>query len=189
MKFSSWLSYLLVLVGVAAIARWQVPSVTPPSSTIVHSLLNQLEAECDLTTPGNDYEFYPVPATEARRRHLIQELQAAGPSALPQIRTRLQQTGDQEFREMLDLAAAALGDEAGLARAARLLAWSPSPAVRMEAVRVLRQLRDPRSTEWLQTALQDERFVMNCGCGAPPERYYPIRTVAEIALLEMKVPR
>lgn len=184
MKLRAWLSYLLIVAGVALIARWQVPVQRGPAS-LVETLLNRLEVECDLTSVGNDYQFYPVPPTEARRRQLIEQFSAAGTAALPLVRARMEKTRNLEYQEMLVLAAAALGDEPSLTKASDLLVWSPSPAVRMSAVRLLRQLRDSRTADWLRVALQDERFVLNSDCGAPPERYYPIRAVAEIALLEM----
>lgn len=196
-RIAPGLRYLLVMIGIACLARWQVPPhapsaawVTKPASPAaipasVTDLLDQLERECDLSALGNDYLFYPVPPTEARRRDLLSALRNHGASALAEVRSRLKQPRGAEFGEMLVLAAAALGDETSVAPAGRLMLWSPSPAVRISAVRIFRQLHDPRSIEWLRAALDDDRFVLNCGCGTPVERYYPIRTVAEIALIEM----
>lgn len=187
MKLSPLITHVVVVIGVSSIALWQVPpQPKAPATTAVSALLDELESECDLRSPGNDYQFYPVPPTEARRHRLISHLQTTGPAALTEIRVRRQQTTNVEYAEMLLIASAAAGDKASFAAACRLMVWSPSPAVRMSAVRLLRQFRDPRGAEWLQTAaLNDDRFVLSCGCGAPRERYYPVRTVAEIALAEL----
>ena len=185
LKLSPLVSYLLLLLGVAWLAQRQS---APSSNPAQQSLLNELQAESDSTAPTSDYTYYPGPPTEMRRRDLIARFRAIGPAALPDIRSRLQQQDNSiEFSEMLTLVATALGDETTLISTAKLLAWSPSPAVRMSAVRVLRQRHDPRATEWLTAALNDERYVLTCGCGAPRERYYPVRTVAEITLQEMGV--
>jgi hypothetical protein len=81
-----------------------------------------------------------------------------------------------------------MGDDSKVIPAAKLMAFSESPAVRLCAARELAKLRDPRTTEWFDYAARnDDRRVRNEGCGRSAEFFYPVRTVAELALRDMGI--
>ncbi len=159
-----------------------------PGHPAFPSWLQRLAHECE---PGNfDAEYAwsttAVP-TEKHREALLAEVRPLGEALLPDVKAEMQRTPNDELRSMLLVVAVALGDKDSIVPAAKTMVWSDFPAVRLSAARELRRLHDPRTIEWFQAALQDERFVHNCDCQKQLEKYYPVRTVAEIALREMGV--
>lgn len=153
----------------------------------VWTLLTRLEKECHPLSPSNDYSFSnSAPPTERRRREILARLHELRETASTEVKNRLESAREDEFGEMLVVLAAGLGDAAKVDHASQIMAYSQYPAVRLCAARELRKLRDPRTVEWFEYALHnDERRVHNDHCGRTPEFYYPVRTVAELALKEM----
>lgn len=168
-------------VVVACILKDQV--VENPGA---QALMAALQKECDPDTLGSDYAFSTsAMPTETRRLALLEKSRAMGSEWLPTLKRYLVQGQDSEFTQMVRLAALAMGDQEQLLPVCRLLAWSDYPAVRICAARELRRLHDPRTAEWFEAALDDDRFVVNCACGDDLERFYPVRTVAMRALKEL----
>lgn len=171
-----------------------VPAVTqaPHEGRPVHPafprLLQRLEHECDPNNFDADYSWSTMAVpTEKNREVLLAEFRQYGAAMLPDVKAAMQRTNDDELRSMLLVVAVVLGDKDSIVPAAKTMVWSDFPAVRLSAVRELRRLHDPRTIEWFQAAQHDERFVHNCDCQTKIEKYYPVRTVAELALREMGV--
>lgn len=160
-----------------------------PERVEVQALLSKIEAECHPDSPANNYEWSSkAPPTEKHRREILERLHGMREVAAAEVRLRIQEKRTDEFGEMLVVIAAALGDERNLIPAARLMAYSEHPAVRLCAARELGKLRDPRTIEWFDfAACTDDRRVRNDGCGRTAEYFYPVRTVAVLALQDMGI--
>ncbi len=170
---------LFVLVPCLVLRR----SDEPPSAFA--GILARLRHECDPANPDADYSWtQSTMPTERKREAIIAECRSTGTKLLPEVRRALAEERDDELRSMLTIIAAALGDEAAIEQASRLMAWSGHPAVRISAARTLRRLGDRRSIEWFLTALQDDHFVVNGSCGTLREKFYPVRSLARLALQE-----
>lgn len=170
---------LLVLVP-CLVLKW---SDEPPSAFA--GILARLRHECDPSNPDADYTWtQSTLPTERKREAIIAECRSSGRKLLPEVRRALARERDDELRGMLTLIAAALGDEAALRQAYHELVWSEHPAVRISAARTLRRLRDRRSIEWFLMALRDDHFVVNGACGTLREKFYPVRSIAQMALQE-----
>jgi hypothetical protein len=173
------LALLFVLVP-CLVMKW---SDEPPSAFV--GILARLRHECDPMNPDADYTWaQSTRPTERNREAIIAECRSSGRKLLPEVRRALARERDDELRGMLTLIAAALGDEAALGQAYHEMVWSEHPAVRISAARTLRRLRDRRSIEWFLTALRDDHFVLNGACGIMREKFYPVRSLAQIALQE-----
>lgn len=193
-RSSLWLATCagaLLVLGIG----WLVPTQPAPSTTAqndsdlweVWTLLTRLEKECQPDAPSNDYSSTSsAPPTERNRREIIGRLHDLRETAYTEVKTRLEKVRDGEFGEMLIVLAAGLGDAGKVIHAAQIMAYSQYPAVRLCAARELRRLRDPRTAEWFDYVLiNDERRVHNDHCSRSVEFYYPVRTVAELALKDM----
>ncbi len=156
-----------------------------PSSAFA-GILVRLRHECDPANPEADYSWSQrsMP-TERKREAIIADCRKLGAGLLPEVRKQIDRETDDEMRGMLIVIAAALGDADFIEPAARQMAWSDFPAVRISAARTLRRLKDRRTIDWFLTALQDDHFVVNGGCGTLREQFYPVRTIAQIALREV----
>ncbi len=149
-------------------------------------ILVRLRHECDPANPEADYQWSQrsMP-TERKREAIIEDCRRIGPNLLPDVRRQMTQELDDEMRGMLIVIAAALGDEASIESAVRQMTWSDFPAVRISAAKTLRRLQDRRTFEWFLDALDDGHFVVNGGCGTLREKFYPVRTIARLALREL----
>lgn len=171
---------LFVLVPCLAL-NWKA-SPSPAFADI----LARLRHECDPANPEADYNWSQSSLpTERKREVIIADCRRLGATLLPEVRRQTAMETDEELRGMLIIIAAALGDKAAVEQAARQMAWSDYPAVRISAAKTLRRLRDHRTINWFLTALQDGHFVINGGCGLQREQFYPVRCIAQIALREM----
>ena len=152
-------------------------------------ILTRMEAECSPDSVMNDYVWSATaPPTERHRREMLARLHELRDTALEEVRHRLRQPREDEFGEMLVVIAAGLGDNRLVLPAARLMAYSGHPAVRLSAARELRALRDPRTVEWFMYAAEnDDRRVHNDACGRTVEFFYPVRSVAQTALGDMGI--
>jgi hypothetical protein len=91
---------------------------------------------------------------------------------------------------MLIVLAAGLGDASRMIPAAKFMAYSAYPAVRLCAARELQKLRDPQTIEWFEYAsIHDDRCVRNDDRGSFVEFFYPVRTVAGLALKDFGLER
>ncbi|MBL9131968.1 MAG: HEAT repeat domain-containing protein [Verrucomicrobiaceae bacterium] len=149
-------------------------------------ILARIRHECDPANPEADYYWSQrsMP-TERKREAIIEDCRALGASLLPEIRRELEREMDDEVRGMLVVTAAALGDADFVEPAAREMIWSDFPAVRISAAKTLRRLEDPRAFRWLLDALDDDHFVVNGGCGTLREKFYPVRSLARLALRDL----
>ncbi len=123
--------------------------------------------------------------TERKREAIIEECRKLGGRMLSEVRNQIERETDDEVRGMLIVIAAALGDDEAIEKASREMTWSEYPAVRISAAKTLRRLKDPRTKEWFLTALQDDHFVVNGACGTLREKFYPVRSIAQVALRDM----
>lgn len=153
-------------------------------------MLARLRHECDPANPEANY-FWSQSSmpTEKKREAIIEDCRKIGEKLLPDVRRQMDRETDAEVWGMLSVIAAALGDEASIELAGREMAWSDFPAVRISAVKTLRRLRDRRSIDWFFNALQDEYFVVDGACGTLREKFYPVRTLARLALKEVMAGR
>jgi hypothetical protein len=182
-RTASWLALCAgagLVLGIAGLVK--VPSQAKQSEVL--ALLSKLESECDPDAPSNNYAWSSrAPPTERHRRIILERLHELRDAAAPEVARKLEERRTDEFGEMLIVLAGALGNQAMVIPAAKLMAYSPYPAVRLSAARELCKLRDPGTVEWFEyAAAHDDRFVRNDGCGRVAELYYPVRTVAELAL-------
>lgn len=153
-------------------------------------ILARLRHECDPANPDADYYWTQgsMP-TERKREAIIEDCRMPGGKLLPEVRWQIERETDNEVRGMLMVIAAALGEEGSVEQASRQMAWSEHPALRISAAKTLRRLRDRRTIDWFLTALQDEHFVVNGGCGTLREKFYPVRNIAQMALQELMAER
>lgn len=195
-RFAPWFAsgfgaLLVVAVGWMAPLRSGLDLPVPEHRDAweVRTLLTQLEQECEPDSPMNDYAWSSnAPPTERHRRQMLERFHEIEAVALAEVHARLRKPRDDEFGEMLVVIASAMGDKTLVPMTARLMAYSEHPAVRLCAARELRRLRDPRTTEWFDYAANnDDRRVRNDGCGRAAEFFYPVRTVAALALKEMGI--
>ena len=149
-------------------------------------ILARLRHECDPANPEANY-FWSQNSmpTEKKREAIIEDCRRIGAKMLADVRRQMDRETDEEVWGMLAVIAAALGDDASIEQAAREMAWSDYPAVRISAVKTLRRLRDRRTIEWFLAALQDEHYVVDGSCGTFREKFYPVRTLAQLALKEV----
>jgi hypothetical protein len=152
----------------------------------VDALFARIRHECDPANPEADYAWSQrsMP-TERNREAIIEDFRRLGPAILPAVHREMAHEPDAEVHGMLIVAAAALGDGDSLKRAGQEMARSAFPAVRISAAKTLRRLQDPRAFEWFLSALNDEHYVVNGGCGSLRERFYPVRSMAHLALREI----
>ena len=178
---------VFLLLGVAGWTAWTRLVPKPGPDLEVSALLDRLRSECDPEALSNNYSGTTTEQpTELACTQILKQLQALGPVARAEVQARLKTSGDDEFGEMLVLAAVVVGDDSRMLEAARLMVWSGHPAVRLCMARELKKRPDPRTVEWFQQALHDDRFVLNDACmRGEPARYYPVRVVAELALRDM----
>ena len=148
-------------------------------------ILARLRHECDPENPEADYYWSQrsMP-TERKRQAIIDDCRKIGSALLTHIHRQIEHEADEEVRGMLIVIAASLGHTPSLEQAGREMTMSDFPAVRISAARTLRQLHDPASIDWLLLALNDGHFVINGGCGTLREKFYPVRGIARLALLE-----
>jgi hypothetical protein len=195
-RHAPWLAFSAGALLVAIIA-WMVPSADAPVSRNdpdrpkVEALLAQLEQECDPDSPWNDYaSSSKAPPTERHRRMILEQLHGMSAVALAEVKARLENPPHNEFGQMLIVLAAAFGDATKVIPAARLMAYSEHPAVRLCAARELAKLRDPLTIEWFEyAATHDDRCVRNDDRGSFVEYFYPVRAVAGLALKDFGLER
>jgi hypothetical protein len=178
----------VLVVAVVSIAlgwRNQPPMMLHAAWT---EILHDLRHECDPANPEADYSWNQrsMP-TERKREAIIQRCRGLGAKLLPKVRGALEFEQDDEVRGMLTVIAAALGDSTAFVPAAKEMVWSDFPALKISAARTLRRLHDPRMVPWFRIALKDSHFIVNGGCGTYRELFFPVRTLAQIALREMGV--
>lgn len=172
---------LFVLVTTLTL-RWRV-SHTP---AVWEPIFASLRHECDPANPEADYFFVQTALpTERKREAIIQRCREVGASLLPAVKRQIDLETDDELRGMLTVIAAALGDEASREPAARAMTGFDYPALKITAAKTLRHLHDPKLVPWFRLALTDHHFVVNGGCGLQREQFFPVRTIAAIALKEM----
>lgn len=147
-------------------------------------ILQSLRHECDPVNPEADYSFVQTALpTERKRAALLQRCLDLGPGLLPLIKDALQHETDEEVRGMLTVFAAALGDKPSIEPAARCMTGHDFPALKITAAKALLPIRDPVLTPWFRLALEDWHFVVNGACGIERERFYPVRSIADQALV------
>lgn len=171
--------------------RFQAGPQAHPHAEKTLAVLERLKAECNPRSITNEYVFsMTAQPTEAARGGLLNELVLLRNEepVLKVIRQRLARRDTTEYSEMLQVLMLGLGDRESLRSVGELMVLSEYPAVRICAARVLRRLHDVESGEYFIDALGDARFVRNDACGMHPGKYFPVRTIAALALHEMNLP-
>ncbi|MBK8094649.1 MAG: hypothetical protein IPK32_22445 [Verrucomicrobiaceae bacterium] len=149
-------------------------------------ILHDLRHECDPANPDADYSMVQSSLpTEMRREAILQKCRELGPSLLPVVRSAIGSEKDAELRGMLKVIAATLGDAEHVIGAAEEMLWSDYPALKISAAKILRRLNDKRTIYHFRCALQDDYYVVNGACGLLRERFYPVRAIAQQALIQM----
>uniref|UniRef100_UPI000A5EC6CF hypothetical protein n=1 Tax=Verrucomicrobium spinosum TaxID=2736 RepID=UPI000A5EC6CF len=170
--------------------RFQAGPQAHPCAAETLAVLERLKAECNPRSVTNEYVFSTTAQpTELARGKILNELAllADEEPVLSAIRQRLDRRDTTEYAEMLQVLMLGLGDRGSLRPVGELMVLSEYPAVRICAARVLRRLHDVESGEFFIDALGDPRFVRNDACGIHPGKYYPVRTIAALALHEMNL--
>jgi hypothetical protein len=180
------IAVLLFVVVPCLVLNW-----SERSSPAFADILARIRHECDPANPEADYyglSRRSMP-TERKREAIMEDCRRIGAMLLPDLRIQIAREADDEVRGMLIVIAAALGDADSVKKAGQEMAWSDFPAVRISAAKTLRRLQDRRTIEWFLIALQDDHFVVNDGCGLQQERFYPVRSFAQVALREVMADR
>ncbi|MEZ0389729.1 MAG: hypothetical protein ACAI34_21800 [Verrucomicrobium sp.] len=209
----AWLAFVtgILLVALPALSLHFTPPsavrarvLTRPDPVLIPQttqLLAQLKAVCLADTTLNDYfATNSAQPTEHLRDEILNALTNADEPALPEILCQIAEvaantaapTASAEYIEMLHLAALRLGEASAARHVADLMIYSDFPAVRIAAARLLRRIHGQAhlaftTRDYFVRALRDPRFVSNDGCGTLPDKYYPVRTIAALALKEMGI--
>lgn len=170
--------------------RFQDGPHVPSRSEKTLAVLERLKAECNPRSVTNEYVFsMTAQPTEMARGELLNELALLTDEepVLKVIRQHLDRRDPTEYSEMLQVLLLGLGDRESLGPVGELMVLSEYPAVRICAARVLRRLHEVETGQYFIDALGDARFVRNDACGIHPGKYYPVRTIAALALQEMNL--
>ena len=165
------------------------PGATHPANTSLPTLsivasLSKLKLECDRSHLSNESRWTSyLSATEVERGDCIANLKTAREAALPQVRKELE-TAKGEYKEMLTIALAALGDEAALNQTGELMLKAQKPAVRVCAARELRRLKNKGLIEPFKQALADPFKRSDTSC-LKRGMIYPVRLIASDALVDL----
>jgi hypothetical protein len=165
-------------------------TVRPHHADRTLALLEQLKAECDPRSVTNEYVFsMTAQPTEIARGEIMGKLALLDEEepVMEVLRQHLDRRDTTEFGEMLQVMMLGLGDSESLRPVGELMVLSEYPAVRICAARVLRRMHEVETGQYFIDALGDARFVRNDACGVHPGKYYPVRTIAALALHEMNL--
>lgn len=158
----------------------------PPVNKVAQAL-KKLKSECDNPKVSNEsYWTSYCSATELKRCYYIAELKSAGEMAVPEVQRELS-AAKSEYREMLVVALAALGDNTSIWQAGRLMLRAKRPAVRVSAASELRRLQDKRLMEPFKQALRDPFKRMDGAC-VNRGVIYPVRLIASGGLVALGMP-
>ncbi len=177
---------LLLFVFTLQYAAWAADAPPQPvrSSTEV---LNDLKKECDNPKVSNESYFTSyLSKTELNRSKYIGELKAMGDVAVSSVRQELP-PAKGEYKQMLVVALAALGDNTAIWQASRLMLKAQLPAVRVCAAHELRKLQDKRLIEPFKQAFSDTFQRMDGSC-VNKRMIYPVRLIASSALVKLGIP-
>ena len=179
----------LLISILACLALLQAPAQETTRSP--STLLAALKQECEHPeAPDQPRWMSYLSATEVNRWRILLELARRKQEALQAV-VAVKVTANTEYAQMLSVAAGYLGNtNAAIVELPELLTNSPSPAVRVCAARVLRELRQKSAIPALQTALLDpyQRVDGECDEGRN-SLCYPVRIVAADALVVLGVNR
>ena len=116
------------------------------------------------------------------------QLKRAGGAAVGEARRELEQA-QGEYREMLTIALAALGDEPAVIEASDLMLHSKRAPVRVCAAWELRALADKRTVEYFKRALHDPYQRQDGSCVPIGDgMVYPVRVFATDGLVQLGMP-
>lgn len=176
-------AFLLVVTSITL--QWREPS--PPSDW--RQILADLRHECDPANPDADYStVQSVMPTERKRAAILERCLEVGPDLLPWIKAAREAETDDELRGMLTVIAASLGDVPSRLPTAKAMIGEFFPALKISAAHVLRPIQDPALVPWFRTAMEDWHLITSSGCGIQGEVYFPVRTIAALALNERNLP-
>lgn len=185
-RYLSMKSDHLISALLFVLVPWMVLKWKPNHSLAMQDIMDRLQHECDPANAETDYSWSQMSLpTEKKLEAILQDCRLLGPSLLPQIRGQIKTEKNDELRGMWIVVAAALHDAEYLESAGQQMVWSSFPALRICAAKTLRRLRDRRSIDWFMGALNDPHFFVNGHCGLQRENFYPVRSIAEIALKEI----
>lgn len=178
----------------AALAAETPPAVVPkrqPNAVAKdpRNALQKLKSECDNPKVSNESQWTSYSSqTESLRRQCIRDLKPLGAIGLASVRGELV-AAKGEYRKMLTVALAALGDKAAIAPTVALMLHAQKPAVRFVAAAELSQLRDKALIKPFKQALGDPFKRRDGGCVQIGNgMIYPVRLIASDALVHLGVP-
>jgi hypothetical protein len=177
--------FLVALLSVAQHCKAEENAVLMKAS----EALTRLRAECDVPGQTNAAVWTAyVSATEKARHEVIAQLKTLGGEIAVEVRRELEHARG-EYREMLVITLAALGDEKAVTQASELMLHSERPAVRVCAAWELRGLKDKRTLAYFKQALQDP-YKRKDGSRVQiaDGMVYPVRIIASDALVDLGVP-
>jgi len=151
-------------------------------------LLAELEAECaQPKTPDKPVWTSYLSETERIRWRIMTALQEQKAIAIRAIQADYA-TAKGEYRDMLTVTLASLGESNAVAQATNLLLSAKSPAVRICAAKALRDAKDKTAIPALKVAMRDPYRREDGGCVKIGDGMcYPVRIVASCALADMGV--
>ena len=172
MKAKIYLLAVLLMVQSLASSAEQPTTVTQRAKTA----LQKLKEQCDNPRVSNEsYWTSYASNTELLRRQSIRDLKPLGEVGLAAVR-RESASAKGEYRQMLSVVLAALGDKEAVPQTVKLMLQANRPAVRFVAAAELgglknKQLIDP--------------FKRRDGSCVEPRIIYPVRLVASGALTDL----
>jgi hypothetical protein len=197
MNLRTWLFIPTLAVTQAttvALAAPVPPSVSPKRQPLTvandpQNALRRLKSECDNPKVSNESQWTSYSSrTEFLRRQCIGDLKPLGAVGLAAVRREL--VGAKgEYRQMLTVALAALGDQGAMAQTVTLMLHAEKPAVRFVAAAELSKLENKALIEPFKQALRDQFKRRDGSCVQIGNgMIYPVRLIASGALVRLGVP-
>ncbi len=187
MKFA--LCLLALSCGAVGFARAaEKPPVKTTKPAPVLQTLQKLKAQCDNPNAAQQLAWpSSVSETEFIRCQAIEELKAEK-DGLENVRRELG-TAKGEYRQMLVIALAVLGDKDAIAPAAKVMLSADKPAARVVAASMLARIGDKSLIESFKQAMTDEFQRERGGCLGPEMMIYPVRMFAFSGLVKLGLSR
>ena len=177
---------LALLCGFAGVAR--ADEKPPFKTTKSVTALLKLKEQCDNPDASQQLAWpSSVTETEFIRCQAIEELKAEK-DGLPSVRRELG-TAQGEYRQMLAVALAFLGDKDAVAPAAKVMLDADKPAARVVAASMLSRIGDKSLVEPFKRAMTDNFKRERGGCLGPEMLIYPVRMFADSGLARLGLSR
>ena len=180
MKIKTYLFAVLLIAQ--SLAYSAEPLTTPVQKAKI--ALQQLKEQCDNPKVSNDSQWTSFASkTETVRRQSIHDLKSLGDVGFAAVHSEVR-TAKNEYKQMLTVTLAALGDKDAVPETAKLMLQAEKPAVRFVAAAELRGLKNEELMPSFKKALSDP-FKRRDGSCVGPRIIYPVRLVASDALVDL----